>query len=132
MSPEGVKTQLEETAKDLGSPGFDSTFGYGRVDLAAAVGAVEGNKYGVADVLVTDQFANPVSGASVILWQGETVISTTNSNDNGYAKFEYIPAGDYGISVSLLSYISSLAAANPVTVVAGATKDITIALSPTP
>jgi len=101
MSPEGVKAQLEETAVDLGSPGFDSTYGHGRVNLAAAVGVPVANEYGIVDVLVTDLDENPLSGASVILWQGGTVISTTNSNENGRAIFNYIQVGEYGISVSL-------------------------------
>jgi len=126
MSPEEVKTQLEETAVDLGIPGFDSTFGYGRVDLAAAVGAVNPNKYGVVDVLVNDRLGNPLLGASVILWQGGTVISTTNSNEEGHAKFEYIQAGEYGISVSLPCFDSFLAADNPVTVVAGSSVSKTV------
>lgn len=129
MSPEGVKTQLEETAVDLGSAGFDSTFGHGRVDLAAAVGAVNPNKYGVVDVLVTNRFNQPISEASVILWQGETVISTTNSNDDGHAKFEYIQAGEYGISVSFPGFDSCLAADNLVTVVVGELVSKTIAFT---
>ncbi|MBU4349785.1 S8 family serine peptidase [bacterium] len=129
MSPEGVKTQLEETAVDLGSPGFDSVFGYGRVDLAAVVGAVGENKYGVVDVLVNDQLGNPLPGASVILWQGGTVISTTNSNEDGQAKFEYIQAGEYGISVSFPGFDSCLAADNPVTVVAGSSVSKTVAFT---
>jgi thermitase len=129
MSPEGVKTQLEETAVDLGSLGFDSTFGYGRVNLAVAVGAPEANKYGVVDVLVTDRLDHPISGASVILWQGETVISTTNSNEDGHAKFEYVQAGEYDISVSFPGFDSCLAVDNPVTVVAGGSVSITIAFA---
>lgn len=126
MGPEGVKTQLEGTAVDLGSPGFDSTFGYGRVNLAAAVDAVGENKYGAVDVLVIDRLNHPISGASVILWQGETVISTTNSNEEGHAKFEYISAGEYGISVSFPGFDSCLAADNSVTVVAGELVSTTI------
>jgi hypothetical protein len=129
MSPEEVKSQLEETAVDLGSTGFDSTFGHGRVNLAAAVGAPEANKYGVVDVLVTDRLSHPISGASVILWQGGNVISTTNSNEDGRAKFEYIPIGEYGISVSFLGLDTCLAADNPVTVVAGGSESKTIAFS---
>ena len=129
MSPEEVKTQLEETAVDLGSPGFDSTYGYGRVNLAAAVGAPVVNKYGIVDVLVTDSFDNPLPGASVILWQGGTVISTTNSNDDGHAKFKYIPPGEYGISVSFSDFDSCLAADNLVTVVAGDSESKIIAFS---
>ena len=129
MSPEEVKTQLEETAVDLGSTGFDSTFGYGRVNLAAAVGAVNPNKYGRVDVLVTDRLSHPISGASVILWQGETVISTTNSNEDGHAIFEYIQAGNYGISVSFPCFDSCLAADNLVSVVAGSPVYKTVAFT---
>ena len=129
MSPEEVKSQLEETAYDLGISGFDSTFGYGRVDLEAAVGAQESNKYGVVDVLVNDSLGNPVSGASVIIWQGEAAISTTNSNEDGHAKFEYIQAGEYGISASFPGLDSCLAADNPVTVIAGGTVSKTIAFA---
>ena len=127
MSPEGVKAQLEETAVDLGSPGFDSTYGHGRVNLAAAVGVPVANEYGIVDVLVTDLDENPLSGASVILWQGGTVISTTNSNENGRAIFNYIQVGEYGISVSLPCFISSQAADNTVTVVANKKISKTIA-----
>ena len=129
MSPEEVKTQLEETVVDLGSPGFDSTFGHGRIDLAAAVGAPVANKYGVVDVLVNDRLGNPLPGASVILWQGGTVISTTNSNNDGHAKFEYIPPGEYGISVSFPGFDSCLAADNPVTIVSGELVSTTIAFT---
>jgi thermitase len=129
ISPEEVKTQLEETAIDLGSPGFDSIFGYGRVNLAAAVGAAEVNKYGIVDVLVTDILNHPISGASVILWQAETVISTTNSNEDGHAKFEYIQAGEYGISVSFPCFDSCLAADNLVSVVAGSPVSKTVAFT---
>lgn len=132
MSPEGVKTQLEKTAFDLGSDGFDPIFGHGRVDLAAAVGAPQINDYGGVDVWVTNESSNSLSGASVILWQGGAVISTTNSNTDGAAKFDYIPAGDYGISVSLPGYISSLTADNLVTVVAGEVVPIHIVLTPLP
>lgn len=129
MNPEEVKSQLEETAVDLGSTGFDSTFGHGRIDLASAVGATVANKYGIVDVIVTDKDGIPLSGASVILWQGGTVISTTNSNENGHAIFEYIQAGEYGISVSLPCFISCLAADNPVTVIAGEEVSTTIAFT---
>lgn len=130
MSPEEVKTQLEETAVDLGDAGFDPIFGHGRIDLAAAVGAIQVNDYGRVDVLITDGSSIPLSGASVIIWQEGAVISTTNSDENGWARFEYINAGDYGISVSLSGYNSSLAADNSVTVVAGAATTITIVLTP--
>lgn len=129
ISPQEVKTQLEETAVDLGSPGFDSTFGYGRINLAAAVGAVGENKYGAVDVLVTDRFDSPLPGASVILWQGGKVIFTTNSSDDGHAKFEYVPPGRYNISASFSDFYPCLAADNSVTVIAAEEASTTIAFT---
>ncbi len=35
-SPDEIRTRLRETAKDLGAPGKDDLYGYGRVDAAAA------------------------------------------------------------------------------------------------
>ncbi|HUR18045.1 MAG TPA: S8 family serine peptidase [Acidimicrobiales bacterium] len=40
LSPQQTVDRLLATAKDLGSPGRDSTYGAGRLDLAAAVAAV--------------------------------------------------------------------------------------------
>lgn len=37
LSPQETVDKLRATAKDLGAPGRDSTFGYGRLDLAKAV-----------------------------------------------------------------------------------------------
>ncbi len=39
LSPSQVRSILETTAHDLGSTGWDETFGYGRIDAAAAVQA---------------------------------------------------------------------------------------------
>lgn len=57
------------------------------------------------------------------------VISTTNSNDDGHAKFEYISPGECGISVSFLGFDSCLAADNPVTIVSGELVSTTIAFT---
>jgi serine protease len=35
-SPEAVADRLEQTARDLGAPGYDSTYGFGLLDAAAA------------------------------------------------------------------------------------------------
>jgi hypothetical protein len=86
------------------------------VDASAAISNTDNSVYGTVDVLVTDRLSQPVSGASVILWQGDTAISTTNSNSNGQAIFEYIPVGNYGISVSFPGFEPCLAVDNPVNV----------------
>ncbi|MBM4390518.1 MAG: peptidase S8 [Deltaproteobacteria bacterium] len=40
-SPQGVYRVLTDTARDLGSAGYDTSYGYGQLDLAAAVAGVD-------------------------------------------------------------------------------------------
>jgi hypothetical protein len=129
LSQYDIKTRLENSAVDLGISGFDSTYGYGRVDVEAAINNSDNSDYGSIDVLVTDSEAVPLSGVSVILWHEEETISTTDSNNDGHAIFEYIPSGEYGISASMTCFEPSLAVDNQVTVVAGSEASITIAFS---
>jgi len=37
-SPDAVKARIEDTARDLGAPGFDHRYGHGLIDAEAAVG----------------------------------------------------------------------------------------------
>ncbi|MDX1654927.1 MAG: S8 family serine peptidase, partial [Candidatus Competibacteraceae bacterium] len=41
LTPEQIEQLLEQTAVDQGSPGFDSLYGWGRVDAAAALAALQ-------------------------------------------------------------------------------------------
>lgn len=129
LSQYDIKTRLENSAVDLGSEGFNSTFGYGRVDALAAINNEDISDYGSIKVLITDSNDEPLSGVSLILWNGEITVSTTNSNNDGEAMFEYIHSGDYSISASLNCFEPSLAVDNPVTVVAGNEVSITITFS---
>jgi serine protease len=36
-SPDAVRQLIERTARDLGPPGFDTAYGYGLIDAAAAL-----------------------------------------------------------------------------------------------
>jgi serine protease len=36
-SPAAVQNHIQATARDLGKPGFDTSYGYGLVDAAAAL-----------------------------------------------------------------------------------------------
>jgi thermitase len=129
LSQYDIKTRLENSAVDLGISGFDSTYGYGRVNVEAAVNNSDSSDYGSIDVLITDSEDLPLSGVSVILWLAEEVISTTESNNDGHAIFKYIPAGDYGISASLTCFEPSPASDNTVTVTSGGEVSKTIAFS---
>jgi subtilisin family serine protease len=126
LSPYEIKTRLEESAVDLGMTGFDSIYGNGRVDINAALNNAEASDYGKIDVSIKDRLGTVVSGASVILWEDGSAISTTNSNEDGHAIFEYIHAGDYQVSVSLPPYNSALAENNPITLAAGSIESINI------
>lgn len=55
LTEEEVRTTLQRTAKDLGSRGFDTTYGYGLVDAYAAVSAVMPQIEG--DIIITNQTA---------------------------------------------------------------------------
>ena len=45
LTPSQVMTILEQTALDLGTPGYDQTYGYGRVRADLAVAAAVGASY---------------------------------------------------------------------------------------
>ena len=107
-----IKSRLENSAKIIDG-------GYKRVDAWAAINDDSYSNYGSIRVTVTDKNDVPLSEVSVILWQGEGVFSTTNSNNEGIAIFEYILAGNYGVSASLPCLTPSLAVNNQVTVEAG-------------
>lgn len=70
-----IRTTLQNTARDLGTPGFDNTYGYGLVDAFAAVHAVAPRLSGPS--LICDQATYTVNN----LPQGATVqwsVNTTN------------------------------------------------------
>lgn len=55
FTPDQVAQRIEKTAVDLGTSGRDDTFGYGRIDAAAAVGSATAPK------ALTARFSNPVA-----------------------------------------------------------------------
>lgn len=100
-----VKTILESTAQDLGDTGFDPVFGWGQVDVGAAVVAAPTNSYGALLVNVYDS-GLPLGGLEVQLYdQGgvlkqvmRTSIGGNNSDaSNGSAVFHFVAAGDYQV-----------------------------------
>jgi subtilisin family serine protease len=131
LTPYEVKTRLENSAVDLGPAGFDSTYGYGRIDIESALNNNDNSTYGSVDVWVFWQeigIINNIEHASVILWQNGEVVATTDTTSDGHAVFNYVPAGDYQISASHPWYHSSLAEDNPITVTAGETTNYDLRL----
>ncbi len=40
LTPDQIKQVLQETAVDMGDPGYDSMYGYGQIDAGAALGEI--------------------------------------------------------------------------------------------
>jgi len=81
-SPDEVRAALQTTAKDLGAPDWDSTFGWGRVNAAAALGWTSGPVDNPPSVLLT----NPANDAIVT---STITISATASDDNGVSQVDF-------------------------------------------
>jgi len=76
-----VRTILTSTAKDIGTNGKDTHYGYGLVDAKAAVDAV-----GSVDQLPTIAITNPQEGSTV---SGSVLITADASDDNGVISVEF-------------------------------------------
>ena len=90
LTPEEVKSQLETTATDLGTAGFDPDTGWGKPDVEAAVGALQPNKYGR---IFVDTSANRHGATIVIYDTSNNVVATTRADEDGYATFYNVPEG---------------------------------------
>ena len=87
LSPLDVRTILETTALDLGTPGWDETFGYGRIDASAAVQAALATVPEPQTICADDSgSAGPVGSASVAEASCEIAVSIPVISF-GYAAF---------------------------------------------
>jgi len=79
LTPTEVQTILKRNSDDLGSPGWDTSYGWGRVNAALAVAAATGA--GAADTAPPmASFAAPTGGASV---QGTVTVQISASDNLG-------------------------------------------------
>jgi subtilisin len=80
-SPSAVRARLCETAEDLGSAGWDASYGYGLVDAeAAARGGTP------TDAPPSLTITNPTGGATV---SGTVAVAATASDDKGVTQVEF-------------------------------------------
>jgi thermitase len=123
--PSMVRSHLENTAIDLGAPGFDDSFGFGRIDAFNAITSPGLDKYGSLAINVL-QLGVPVSGADVVITdsQGNTA-ATTRTDYQGKAAFYHLKAGDYKASTF---YNGTYGETVPVTVLPGSTASGEISL----
>lgn len=123
-TPNQIRSQLEGTADDILGIGFNSSSGYGRINLANALSAYQQNVYGSVSVKVTDGGSN-VTGADVLLkdTSGNT-IATTKTDDNGVANFFYVKTGT--TYVASCNYNGTTTSSSNITVTADSTSNAQI------
>lgn len=95
-----VRRKIEISATDVGAPGWDESFGWGRINAAAAVtGAAPAPYYGCAEV--TAQTAGPIPqpGSDVVVTSGG-FRRTTKTNASGIAWLDFLASGPYTITAS--------------------------------
>jgi subtilisin family serine protease len=134
LTPAQVKTILEDTAADRGAVGYDREFGYGRVDVAAALAqSTVVERYGTILVQVLNGL-DPVAALEVLLLDadGGYVVRSALTSDGGMsvetgveagvAELAMVPAGTYQVSVFYLTelYVGTVA------VTAGSTVEHTV------
>ena len=128
-SPDQVRDILQSTAEDKGPSGWDSHYGYGIVDAAAAVGAAGPPlppALGTIAGTVTNAIAGtPIAGATVSADSGQ---SATTAADGTYSLAD-VPAGSYNVTAAAAGFVSQTQTA---TVTQGATATVDFALAPVP
>ncbi|MBK8902926.1 MAG: S8 family serine peptidase [Anaerolineaceae bacterium] len=93
---------IRETAVDLGDPGPDSVYGYGRIDAFKAVQRLVDS----ADLVGTVRDAGtmaPLANATVRVFNDELDVTTTTDSSGQY-EINYLIGGTYSVTVSLYGY----------------------------
>ena len=86
-----VQNILKQSADDLGSAGWDSSYGAGRVNAARAVSLAGGGSGGGDTTPPTVSFASPTTGATV---SGTTAVQVSASDNVGVASVSLSLDGD--------------------------------------
>lgn len=90
LSAGTVQNLLYSTAKDLGSAGKDTTYGYGRINAAAAVAAAKGGSGGGDTSAPTVAISAPTAGATV---KGLVSVNVSASDNVGVARVDLVVNG---------------------------------------
>lgn len=78
-----VRTTLQNTATDMGTSGFDNTFGYGRVNAYAAVNAVSPTISGANTFCTSSTYTlNNVPVGATVSWTATPGVSLSTSGNN--------------------------------------------------
>ena len=112
LTNEELSRILTDTAVDLGAPGWDSNFGYGRIDALAAVTAArqaEPTTASIGDRVWVDGNGNGVqdpgeeglAGVTVALYKADgTPVDQVTSDEEGHYLFPNVPEGRYYLHIT--------------------------------
>jgi subtilisin family serine protease len=95
---------LTSTATDMGTPGFDNTFGFGRVNAAAALSVTPAPTVSVSGT-VQDASGNPVAGALVRYEGPSGPFEATTDGSGNYALSGLVDGQFYGIFAGRWGYL---------------------------
>ena len=95
LTPDEVEQVLADTAKDRGAPGYDTIYGWGLVDAAAAVAAVISDEEPCFADLNDDGFVNGADLGYVIADWGVCPDCLGDLNDDGV-----VTGADLGLMIS--------------------------------
>jgi subtilisin family serine protease len=98
-----VRRKIEITAQDLGTAGWDESFGWGRIRAdAAVVGAPPPTFYGCAEIsvrTVTPEAGNVWQAAADVIMTMGTVRKTSKTGATG-VHMDFLPTGSYTVTAS--------------------------------
>jgi subtilisin family serine protease len=127
-TPGQVRTYLQSTARDYGTPGWDASYGYGLLDASAAVLMAQGGtpppptppSTGGMSGVVTNTTGAMIKGAKISAKIGGITYSATTSSTGSYSLIN-LPLGTYDVTASANGYTSqtksvALTNSTPVTV----------------
>ncbi len=107
FNPDQVEHQMEQTADDLGAPGKDIYFAWGRINFRRALtedvppptadGSISGKVYRAA-------VYTPVSGATIRVYSGSSQVASTRTLSNGSYRVEDLLPGTYKVRASASNY----------------------------
>jgi hypothetical protein len=109
LTPEEVRSIIEDSADHLGEADFNSEYGHGRVNVYNALNLPVRNNYGSVTVNVTNKGA-PIGGikvllqdntSSIIIQSGITSYGGIDGGENGKIVFNHVRPGNYTVRVQV-------------------------------
>ena len=98
LTPSQVQNIIKQSADDLGAAGWDSTFGYGRINLAHALALASGSGGGVDATPPSTFIASPADGSRV---NGVASVLVSATDNVAVVKVElYVDGALQGSSVT--------------------------------